>query len=78
MISCKGTVDLLVDFLDGALEPDIHRELEQHLRECPECVPLVDGYRDVGRVSREVLAAEIPPQCAERLSSFLRERLPRK
>lgn len=75
MISCKGTVDLLVDYLDGALDKETHEELEQHLRECPECVPLVEGYRDISRGSRELLEAQLPPGCAERLSGFLRNRL---
>lgn len=78
MITCKSAVDLLVEYLDGELDAATHQALEAHLGACPECVPLVDGYRNVGRASRELLAAELPGACAERLSSFLRERMNRR
>ncbi|MCB9057531.1 MAG: zf-HC2 domain-containing protein [Calditrichae bacterium] len=37
MISCDKTKALLTDYLDGTLEPNLKKEVDQHLDSDPEC-----------------------------------------
>ncbi len=75
MMSCKELVDLMADYLEGQLEPDVARDLDRHLADCPPCLNFLKTYRATTRLIREVACEEIPPELGERLERFLRERL---
>lgn len=38
MLSCRELVELVTDFLEGALSPVRHDELLDHLHECDDCL----------------------------------------
>jgi len=51
MRSCKELVDLMADYLEGQLEPDAARDLDQHLADCPRCLDflaeeLIKAYQE--------------------------------
>jgi anti-sigma factor RsiW len=51
MMSCKELVDLMADYLEGQLEPDAARDLDQHLADCPRCLDflaeeLIKAYQE--------------------------------
>jgi anti-sigma factor RsiW len=51
MRSCKEMVDLMADYLEGQLEPDAARDLDQHLADCPRCLDflaeeLIKAYQE--------------------------------
>lgn len=75
MKTCKELVDLLADYLEGQLDPEVARDLDQHLADCPPCLNFLKTYRATARLIREVACEEIPPQLGERIERFLRERL---
>lgn len=75
MRSCKELVDLMADYLEGQLDPEVARDLDQHLTDCPPCLNFLKTYRATTRLIREVACEEIPPELGERLERFLRERL---
>jgi hypothetical protein len=41
-LACKDLVELVADYLDGALAPDRKDALERHLAGCDGCVEYVD------------------------------------
>lgn len=75
MRSCKELVDLLADYLEGQLPPEVAGEIDQHLADCPLCLNFLKTYRVTTRLIREVACEDIPPELGERLQRFLRERL---
>ncbi|MBI3007425.1 MAG: zf-HC2 domain-containing protein [candidate division NC10 bacterium] len=75
MRSCKELIDLMADYLEGQLDPDVARDLDQHLADCLPCLSFLKTYRATTRLIREVACEEIPPELGERLERFLRERL---
>lgn len=77
MSTCKELVDLLADYLEGQLPPDVARDLDQHLADCPPCLNFLKTYRTTTRLIREVGCEEIPPELEDRLLKFLREHLKR-
>ena len=49
-ITCRAAVELMTDYLEGALAPADRARFEQHLRHCPPCVRLVDQLRTTSDV----------------------------
>ncbi|MGH6630799.1 MAG: anti-sigma factor family protein, partial [Burkholderiales bacterium] len=49
-------MDLLADYLDGALSPDVIVDLERHLQDCQPCVAYLETYKKTreltGRAAR--------------------------
>jgi anti-sigma factor RsiW len=52
--------DVLVDLVDGRLDPAVQREVERHLEACPECRALVTDLRSI-RASAFMLDRREPP-----------------
>ncbi len=45
MFTCKDSVHLLIDFLDGDMSEDEQRHLREHLQGCPPCVDFLKTYK---------------------------------
>lgn len=69
---CRECIDLLVDYLEGALPPERARALDLHLELCPPCVAFVRTYKGTVEVARTLPVEEIPPELIQRLIDFLR------
>jgi anti-sigma factor RsiW len=50
-ISCREVVELVTDYLEGALASDVHARLEAHLDACPPCVEYVEQIRTTSRLA---------------------------
>ncbi len=73
-LSCQEVVELVTDYLEGALEPDEHARIEQHLAGCTKCGAYLDQIRTtirlVGRVEAASLSAETQRGLVEAFRSF--------
>lgn len=78
MIYCQECVDLLADYLDGALAEEQKTALEEHLSYCPPCVTFVRTYKATTKVARKVLAQQMPDEVSSRLHDFLSARMTKK
>jgi anti-sigma factor RsiW len=50
-ISCREMVELVTDYLDGALDPSVVQRMEAHLKLCPPCVEYVEQVRTTARLA---------------------------
>jgi anti-sigma factor (TIGR02949 family) len=75
MFTCKDSIDLLVDFLDGEMDPEEEKRLLEHLDGCPPCVDFVQTYRATPGLCKRALAKKMPAELAGKLTSFLREKI---
>lgn len=70
-IDCQGVVELVTEYLEGSLPPDLTTEVEAHLDLCPGCQTYLDQMRrtitELGRVPAESLS---PAAREELLSAF--------
>jgi anti-sigma factor RsiW len=73
-IVCASGVELLMDYLDGMLSPDVSRALDEHVAGCPRCAAFVESYRATPRILRDATAAALPADLEEKLKAFLRDR----
>jgi len=71
-VSCKTGVELLMDYLEGAVPGDVRTMLESHVDECPKCAAFIASYLATPRILREATAAAMPPELQESLLAFLR------
>ncbi len=70
--TCKESIDLLLDFLEGELPGELRARLETHFGGCSPCEEFLKSYRATPVLCRKALAAEVPEEVASRLTDFLR------
>lgn len=58
-VTCREAVELVNDYLEGAMTPAERARFELHLDDCPHCVTFVEQMRTtvglVGRLREEAL-----------------------
>lgn len=72
-IRCVELVELVTEYLDGALPPVGRRRIEAHLEECDGCTAYVEQIRATIAVAGEVDAEAVPAPMLERLLAVFRE-----
>jgi anti-sigma factor RsiW len=62
-IVCRQAVELVTDYLEGALTPRDRARFERHLADCPHCTAYLEQMRAtiraLGRIEAESLAPEM-------------------
>jgi anti-sigma factor RsiW len=71
-IACTSGVELLIDYLEGVLSPELRSALEAHVAGCPRCVAFIASYRETPRILRDATEATLPPGLQSSLRDFLR------
>jgi anti-sigma factor RsiW len=78
-LMCRDVVDLLLDYLEGALDADTRATLQCHFDDCAPCLTYLRTYdrsrRLVGSVARGDTPEPLPELVVERLRQLLRRRL---
>jgi len=76
-LSCKEIVELVTDYIEGAMAPDLRSRFDQHLSVCHPCVTYVDQMRQtitaLGKLPEEL----VPQQAMNALLEHFR-RWPRE
>ena len=72
--TCKELADLVLDYLNGSLNPSLKRAFQRHLRVCPDCVSFLNTYKKTVEVTRSVTPDAIPSEVRESILTFLRKR----
>lgn len=75
MLTCQEQVELLADYLDGALLPETASALERHLEDCPSCLAFINTYKATNAWVREIASEEMPEELKTRLASFLKAKI---
>jgi len=70
-ITCREIVEIVSDYLEGALHPDRREAFELHLSYCDGCVNYLDQMRETVRLTGELREEILPPELqAELLQAF--------
>jgi anti-sigma factor RsiW len=74
-LACREFVELVTDYLEGALPPEERVRFEAHLRECDGCAGYLEDMRVTVRTLRSNELPEPPadPQAREALLAAFRE-----
>jgi anti-sigma factor RsiW len=60
-LSCREVVELLGDYLEGAMAPGDRARLEEHLAECDGCAAYLEQLRATIRFSGRLPQEAVPP-----------------
>lgn len=74
-MTCRELIDVLDDYLDGALPDDLRADLERHLADCAPCRAYLSTYRKTRDLGAAATRAEMPADMRDRLRRFLRNTL---
>lgn len=69
---CAKVKAMLSEYLDEELHDEVLRELNDHIRKCPDCHLNVDSVRKVIRLYREATETECPVDIRIRLEDVIR------
>jgi anti-sigma factor RsiW len=74
-MTCHDVIDVLADYLDQVLPPEIAADLERHLAGCEPCRAYLATYRRTRALGAEAARLEMPDEMKARLREFLLARL---
>jgi anti-sigma factor RsiW len=69
--TCQSGVELLMEYLEGTIAPDIGAAIEQHVSGCPRCQAFVESYRRTPDIFRNATTVELPEDLARSLRAAL-------
>jgi anti-sigma factor RsiW len=76
-LSCREVVEILGDYLDGAMTPEDRARLEQHLADCDGCTAYLEQLRSTirlsGRLSEEAVSPEAMAPLLEAFRAWRRD-----
>ena len=70
-MNCREAIDVLADYLEATLTPDVLAKLEAHLRVCEPCRAYLATYKRSAELAAKVNRVEMPPEVRQRLRDFL-------
>ena len=65
--SCREVVELVTEYLDGALTPEERTAVEVHLHYCAGCATFLDQIRAAAALSRGLAEEQIPDDVKDAL-----------
>lgn len=71
-LTCKELVELVTDYLEGALAPDERRRFEEHLVVCDGCTGYLDSIRLAIRVVGRLTEGDLLPEMERELLAAFR------
>jgi predicted anti-sigma-YlaC factor YlaD len=72
-LTCKEVVEIVSDYLEGALSPDDRARFEEHLAVCDGCTNYVEQMRETIRLSGMLTEEQIPVAQREHLRQAFRD-----
>jgi anti-sigma factor RsiW len=67
-IVCQQGVEMVTDYLEGALPPKLQRAADRHLADCPHCREYLEQMRLTIRMATRVGGQDVPDDVVEALT----------
>lgn len=71
--TCREVVELVSDYLEGALPPVLRNKVEQHLSWCRGCRDYLEQMRETIRLTGRLGEESIPPDIRDELVVAFRD-----
>ena len=71
-VQCRELVELVTDYLEGAINTHLRDQIEEHLRQCEGCVEYVEQMRTTTRLARNIHTAQLDPHLRDTLLTAFR------
>jgi anti-sigma factor RsiW len=70
---CEQAVELVTDYLEGALSRRQRRRFEAHIRACPNCSAYLEQIEAVVATSGSITPDDLTPQARDDLTALYRQ-----
>ncbi len=74
MLNCKDCIQQISNYLEGEIEADLKRHLEEHLKMCHHCHVVFDSMRKTIELYCDGKLFPLPVEVRDRLHQALRRR----
>jgi anti-sigma factor RsiW len=74
-ISCVEVWREISNYLEGEIDPELRRRMEEHFRGCEHCTAILDGTRNVVRLVGDGQTFDLPEGFSERMRKRVEGRL---
>lgn len=71
-LTCRELVELVTDYLEGALPPEDAARFERHLAVCPGCTTYVEQIRETVRQTGRLREDDLRPEARDALLAQFR------
>jgi anti-sigma factor RsiW len=71
-LQCQQAVELVTDYLEGALSRRQRRRFETHIRACPNCSAYLEQIQAVISTSGAITPDDLSPQARDDLTALYR------
>jgi anti-sigma factor RsiW len=71
-IVCQQAVELVTDYLEGALSRRDRRRFEAHLKVCPNCAAYLEQIKMTIRLTGEIEPEDLTPEARQDLTELYR------
>jgi predicted anti-sigma-YlaC factor YlaD len=72
-LTCKEIVEIVTDYLEGTMSPELRERFDDHLSSCEGCSAYLAQMRETIRLTGMLTEEAIPPEQRERLLSAFRD-----
>jgi len=72
-LTCKEVVEIVSDYLEGALSPEDRARFDQHLAACDGCTHYVEQMRETIRLTGMLTEEQVPVDQRQRLRQAFRD-----
>ena len=76
-ISCLHVWREISNYIDGEIDQELRRRMEEHFKGCEHCTAVLDGTKNVVRLVGDGRTFDLPAGFSERLKDRLREEIER-
>lgn len=71
-LSCRELVEIVTDYLEGAMSAAERARVERHLRGCPGCTTYVEQMRETVRLTGRLREDDLQPDARDALLQAFR------
>ena len=73
-LSCQQVVELVTDYLENALRPELRRQLEAHVAGCPGCKNYIEQMQLTIDMLHQIARESVFPATKQELLQLFRDR----
>ncbi len=73
-ISCQEFVEMVTDYLENVLIPEVCKQFEEHMEKCPGCETYVEQIRQTIGMLRRLGEGPATPETKQKLLQTFRQR----
>lgn len=76
---CKECIEMIDEYIEKTLKPEVMAELDEHFKDCPPCVAFFNTYKKTTCLCKAVLGeVSVPDEVCLHIRKHLMENISKK